>query len=306
MKKKVGIIGLGKIGLGYDLDDPSGVRTHTKAFLNNNFFKIVLGVDLSESKRLDFERIAQAKSCKSIDEVDENLASEIKLIVIATSTESRLNDLISIVNKFPNLEFLLLEKPIALFLEDAEKIKSKLIENKLLNKVFVNYMRRCNFVFKKLQLQIANGEFGEIQSLKIHYPDQLLNMGSHFIDLAFFLVGNLNFEVKSKSRFKDKGSDFSCDAILSGNNINCEIEERKNLELLISFSKGKILITNSGKELQITLNGNEIKDTVDLSFYQQDVVNHLEYVITNEIVSLSTFESAYFTLELCERIRNFK
>ena len=55
---KVLIVGLGSIGMNYDLNDKSGkkILTHANAFSNNDYFTLIGGVDLKEESRKTFNK----------------------------------------------------------------------------------------------------------------------------------------------------------------------------------------------------------------------------------------------------------
>ena len=82
-----------------------------------------------------------------------------------------------------NPKILLLEKPLAISLEGAKKIK-KLCETKPDLIVFVNYVRRYLPLVKKWRDKIISGEIGSFLSGNIIYGKGLLTNGSHFINLA--------------------------------------------------------------------------------------------------------------------------
>ena len=69
MSYSVLIIGLGKIALGFDLDSAqNNIFSHTKAFLSNDAFELVGGVDVAVERRVEFEEYSGKSSFASVDE----------------------------------------------------------------------------------------------------------------------------------------------------------------------------------------------------------------------------------------------
>lgn len=304
MKKyNVAIIGLGKIALGYDLNDPVGVKTHAKAFLEDSNYQLLLGVDPFQEARNNFEQFSKSRSFSSIEEIPSELADTVDIVAVATPSFSRVKDCKSILTKFHNVKYVILEKPIALTLNEIDVVENEFKEKKLIQDVFVNYMRRCDPHFIKLRERIRNGEWGEIQKLELCYPDTVINMGSHFIDLINFFF-DLDFKVISKNKFEVYPSnDFKAEAELVCGDVNFKLwpSLEGKLELLLKFEKETIKIYESGRKITI---GNEIFD-VDSSRYQEKVVDHLNQVIQNGLPMLSDFFSAKKALVICDNIRNF-
>ena len=304
MKKlNVAIIGLGKIGLGYDLASENGVRSHTKAILGNRHTKLILGIDPNYEARSLFEDISKSASYTSLEEVPDGISTQIDILVMSTPSHSRVLDLNMLLKKFSKINFLILEKPVALTLSESQELRALLEKKHLTNKVLVNYIRRCNPFFVKLRNRIQSNEFGEIKKINLLYSDALINMGSHFIDLVNYFF-SFNFKVISKSNFVPLAhQDFLADAELVSSEIKFSIQasNENKFELTMVFEKLNVQILNSGS--RIIVDDEEI--FVDLSRYQEDVVNHLIDAIKNKTPILSDFDSAEKALEICENIRRF-
>ena len=84
MKYKVIIVGLGSIGLEYDLDNDSlnEVKTHAKAFQMHDDFFLVAGIDCDIEKRNIFEKKYKSKSFSSIDNALSEIQPEIVVIIV--------------------------------------------------------------------------------------------------------------------------------------------------------------------------------------------------------------------------------
>ena len=107
---------------------------------------------------------------------------------------------------------ILLEKPVAMTVEDAEEIKKVCIENNV--KISIGFLMRFHGYHQKIREIIAEGKIGEIVSMRgqftCWYPDiegawrqkkatagggALVDMGIHVIDLMHYLTGLKAVEV---------------------------------------------------------------------------------------------------------------
>ena len=107
---------------------------------------------------------------------------------------------------------ILLEKPVALTVEDAEEIKKACVENNV--KISIGFLMRFHGYHQKIKEIIAEGKIGEIVSMRgqftCWYPDidgawrqkkalsgggALVDMGIHVIDLMHYLTGLKAVEV---------------------------------------------------------------------------------------------------------------
>ena len=111
-KPKVLIIGLGNIGMGYDIKnfESNKVLTHAKSFLISDQFSLVGGVDLDASKRKQFKERYNCPAFSNIEKAMRDLSPEI--VVIATSTDNHLKNVRDVFsNGLPKI--LICEKPLA-------------------------------------------------------------------------------------------------------------------------------------------------------------------------------------------------
>ena len=83
----VAVVGLGRIGLGYDLNsNPSEVFSHTKAYLTHPSFHLVGGVDIDPEKRKVFEKYSRAPAFETVKDLFESQGNSIDCISICTPT----------------------------------------------------------------------------------------------------------------------------------------------------------------------------------------------------------------------------
>ena len=98
MPYSVAIVGLGAIGMGYDLDSPDVVHTHAKAFQTHNDFYLVAGIDYNIENRRTFELKYKCKSFTSINSALSEIQPDV--FVIATNTNDHFDSFVKIVENF--------------------------------------------------------------------------------------------------------------------------------------------------------------------------------------------------------------
>ena len=137
MPKKCLLIGLGQIGMGYDLtlDPGTFVYSHAKAFSSHQAFELSGAVDLSESQKFLFERHFKKPGFLSLSEAFQKIKPEV--VVIATPTKTHLAVLEKVLGQCQP-EAILCEKPLAYDVGEARKMVEAC--DKAGAKLFVNYI----------------------------------------------------------------------------------------------------------------------------------------------------------------------
>ena len=120
-KYSVAIIGLGQIGMLYDIDNEASanILSHAKAFQMHSHFNIVCGVDSNESARNLFKKHYKLRAFEKLEESLEFYRPQV--VVISTPTKTHL----SILNKLLSIytpSAILCEKPlhIKLMMQDYD------------------------------------------------------------------------------------------------------------------------------------------------------------------------------------------
>jgi predicted dehydrogenase len=129
------VIGLGNIGLNYDIVKKKEITTHCKALSLDKSYELIGAIDKDINKTRIFNKIYNKPGFKSVEKALKFIKPE--LIVISCNTEYHYN-IFEKIKKFQNLKYILLEKPGKLNLPDLKKIfvfcKKK--KNKNLYKLF--------------------------------------------------------------------------------------------------------------------------------------------------------------------------
>ena len=141
MRKKCLVVGLGQIGMAYDLSlDPARyISTHVRAFSAHPAFELSGAVDSSEKQRHMFEQHYKKPSFSSLSESLQKIKPEV--VVIATPTTTHLAVLDQVLGEC-SPQAILCEKPLAYEPEEGTKMVEAC--HKTGTKLFVNYMRRSD------------------------------------------------------------------------------------------------------------------------------------------------------------------
>lgn len=200
------IVGTGRIGftLGFDKkrEQPA---SHTMALLGNKRIKLIAAADTNEENLENWRKYVKSHGGQkdftltftTSKELYENVTC-LDIITVAVNEDNHLEECIKAIEYKPKL--VILEKPVALNSEEAEKIHAKAVECGV--PVMVNHERR----FAKDYLSVVNmmKQIGDIQSvvgeldsgLRIYGEEfekdgtySLLHDGTHLIDIIQFLLG---------------------------------------------------------------------------------------------------------------------
>lgn len=180
------IVGLGQIGMGYDLQsDPSQfVLTHARGFQQHPDFRLAGGVDINP-KNLDLFR--QSYGCNSYPDLEEALAKEEPdLVVVATPTQYHYQVIRTILSRIKPLA-IICEKPIDYDIQKASEIVSSCFN--LGVRLYVNYMRRSDCGALEIKRRIQNHQILAPARGVTWYSKGILNNGSHFLNLLQYWLG---------------------------------------------------------------------------------------------------------------------
>lgn len=318
MKYNAVVVGLGKIGLGFDLKSkPGHILTHTKAFLKNRNFKLVAGVDIDSEKRRIFEKFSRKKAYCSIEELRKFNKSKIDIISLCTPENIRLSEFRKMLVLKPKL--VVIEKPIAMSISEAAKIKALARANNI--NIFVNYIRRVNPFFVELKNIVNSGRLGKVELVKINYTGGLYKNASHFIDLMLYYFGRPR-KILCLSRKKRYNGDIDAAFILSFPNFDIHFQDvsDKNYsvgEIDFFLSLGRIIVLDFGAKVKAfrsqedpvfpgfkALNEIALRAKPRLERYQDNVVKYLFKVLGGNEPVVSDVDSAIETLSICKKIES--
>lgn len=317
MKIPTLIIGLGHIGMKYDLKKRNYVFTHCKALENDQNFDLMGGIDICKKNRKIFNKRYQKPCFQNI-----KLAAKFldpKLVIVATPTNKH-HKTVKEVIKYLNPNFILCEKPISYNLREAKEIL-KICKKKDI-KLFVNYFRRSDISSIKIKKMIESEmELGFIKG-NVWYSNGLLNNGSHFLNLTNFWFGKIKKCIVINKLKKLNDYDFNLDFKLFYKNAEINFLSLCNkgfshntIELILP--KKRISYENEGFQIfwnnivnDKKFDGYRILDSEnkyigsDLLNYQKNVYNNLHNFITNKRANISCYKDAITTLQVINKLKD--
>lgn len=318
MEFNVLIVGLGKIGMGYDLDlnHEEYVYSHAAAFSQHKGFNIVGGVDLDTKLGKTFKERYKSEFFENIQEALKKHHPDV--VVIATSTQFHNQTLKDIV-KYSKPKLVLCEKPLSYRVEEAYLMQKLCKENGI--QLFVNYMRNSLPDSINIKNKITSGEYdGNLKGIA-WYSKGLIHNGSHFVNLLEYWLGSIKkIHCINKGRSfesHDVEPDFSL-SFKKGDVIFLSAKEENfshyGIELL--FENGRLRYDQGGKNIYWTpaeqdenlpaykflssKNKNYSSDSVRK--YQLHVVNELWNMLNQKDYELCSGAMAIATLESINEI----
>ena len=143
----------------------------------------------------------------------------------------------------------LMEKPLALSLKEARLAVDQ--ANRRDVRLGVNYSRRYSKGHQALRERIRQGELGELQSIGGHYTKGTLHNGTHWFDLARFLVGEI-VQVRGFDRLREVTPDPTLDVCMKFSSgtlaylHGLDAAAYSLFEMDILGSRGRVRIVDSG------------------------------------------------------------
>jgi predicted dehydrogenase len=181
------IIGLGQIGLEYDLslDPEKTVYTHARAFSIHSAFELIGAVDPVKKQCDLFKQHYALPAYPTIASALQ--AQKASVIVIASPTAQHSLTLKEVLALSPP-KLILCEKPLAYDLVEARKMVEACQSTGV--KLLVNYMRRADPGAIEIKARIESGQIAEPIKGVVWYSKGFLHNGSHFFNLLEFWLGS--------------------------------------------------------------------------------------------------------------------
>lgn len=182
------IIGLGQIGMGYDLHAEAAALaiTHARGFSTHRGFRLVGGVDPSPERRRLFEQHYKSPAFGSTAEAVRAVSPDV--VVIAVPTEFHRETLRAVLGA-GRPRAVLCEKPLAYDLDEARDIVGLCAERGCA--LFVNYMRRADSGVAEIKRRLVDGTIAAPEKAIVWYSKGIFNNGSHFLDLLQSWLGEV-------------------------------------------------------------------------------------------------------------------
>lgn len=312
------IVGLGQVGLGYDIDvaDPKVVLSHAKSFAFHPDFELVGGVDpdAAANKRFASQYGAWAGS----DLVECLKTCKPDVVVIACPTKYHA-EILGLALRFANPRLILCEKPLAYTPNDA---RAMVADCRSANcQLYVNYLRRVDPGVMEIKRRIESGAISKPLKGVLWYSKGLLHNGSHFSNLLEFWLGSVeSFKIINPGRILSN-EDFEPDVNVkftfgevSFLSVRGEYFSHHEIHLLapngcLRYEQGgeKILWQSSAQDKRfpeyavLSLPGERI--ITETGRLQWHVADHVSACLRGQSSSLCTGEDALNTLESLFQIK---
>ena len=253
MVYRAAIIGCGKIGSEF-ADDPriKDIYTHAGAYVQCPDTELVAVCDKEREK---------SERCKERWHLTNNYTDYQRMIsdtnpdIVSVCTPDHTHfEIIQTILTSSNVKAIFAEKPLALNLNDAESLVN-LAEKKGVV-LAVNYSRRYAEKNCELKKYLNSDTFGDIQTINGYYTKGTLHNGTHWFDLARFLIGEF-IRVKGFDNRKEKNDDptFDCYAEFENGATAylhaCDETKYSIFEMDILGSNGRVYIKDYGQIVEI-------------------------------------------------------
>ena len=313
------VIGLGQIGMGYDLkhDTNNYVLTHSRAFQQHPSYELIAGCDPDLERKEIFEHEYQCPAYLTTGEALTNHKPDI--IAIAVPTKYHYSTIKNIFNNSKPTA-ILCEKPLSFDLEESNSIIKLCAENNC--KLYVNYMRQSDPGVVEIKKRILTGDIKRPIKGVAWYSKGVLHNGSHFFNLLQSLLGEpVNYHMFNKGRLWDDFDpepDFSVDFEQGTVYFLAAREE--------DFSHYTIELIAGNGRLRYEMGGNQIhwqnsvSDPIYAGYsvlntkvedinscmdrYQYNVVQEIYNDLNGKAASVCTGDNAFKTLEFLLKIVN--
>jgi predicted dehydrogenase len=248
---RAAIIGCGRMGCGAPHAATAARRTHAAGFAEHPSTQLIALCDADpERARLCAERWDVPRSFTDAWEMLRETRPDIVSIATPDDTHCAL---LTLVLSEASVLGVLLEKPVALNANDA--LAALALCSRSGTPVAVNYSRRYLPSHEVLRRALLNGELGSIQCVTGYYTKGTFHNGTHWLDLARFLFGEVREVLGFQGSSGPKG-DPSYDARLSfetgvrGSLIACDSSAFSVFEMDIVGTRARARVIDSGLTIE--------------------------------------------------------
>jgi predicted dehydrogenase len=252
MTYRAALIGCGKIGSEF-ADDPrvEGIYSHAGAYdaCSRTALVAVCDADIERSHRCGGRWGVTARYTDAAQLLREQRP---EIVSLCTPDQTHAS-LLRLVLESPGIRAVLAEKPLALSADDAAGLVEQARRRGVI--LAVNYIRRYASSHQQLRNFLASGGIGDIQSVIGAYTKGIFHNGTHWFDLARYLVGEI-VEVRGIHNRVPPSEDPTLDACLKFENgargylHGCDAACFTILEMDLLGTLGRVRIADSGHRIE--------------------------------------------------------
>lgn len=313
---RVLLVGLGRIGMGYDLRCPASlVLTHARAFTQHPRFELVGGIDPDPAQRRTFVAVYGKPAYADIAEAPSESSPDVVVLGMPTSLHAAQ---LTAVLQHTTPRAVLCEKPLSYDFGEARAMVAACQGRGV--RMFVNYMRRSDPGALEIRDRLRDGRIrGPLKAIA-WYSKGLLHNGSHFFNiLAFWLGPMLEARIISNGRLWE-GLDPEPDALIrfTGGDVvlvAAREEEFSYCAIELLATNGRLRYDRGGDVIAWTPRVDGVQSTGcrELSYepqpiatgmdrYQWHVTDRLAAALDGEASEICTGAEALTTLECLHTI----
>ncbi len=250
MRFRAAVIGCGFIGAGGVVPE-SGIQSHAAAWTHHPGATLVGLADVDAVRLADAAQRWGAPRFQSVDELLDATAPEIVSVSTPDGTHAAVLDR---VLDAPSVRAVLMEKPLALDLNDARRLVRKANDRGVV--LAVNYVRRFAPSHRELRRWLAGGPLGPIELVRGTYTGGLKHNGTHWIDLVRFLVGEIA-EVRGfgpvEPATTDSTIDLAVDFVSGARGMlhGLRVSPYSLFELDLAGPGGRVRIVDGGQRVEV-------------------------------------------------------
>ncbi|WP_284639272.1 Gfo/Idh/MocA family protein [Paenibacillus silviterrae] len=252
---RAAVIGLGNIGLRYDLFNKASPQSHSLAYHLNSNIDFVAAAGVREAQGDQLALIAPETRFYT-DVVAMLKENHLDIISICTPTNVRL-ELLRTVFEHSAAKVIFLEKPVAASLEEALQIKALADHHN--REVIVNFSRRWSPGAAQMREAVETERYGKLKKIHLRYTRGIYNYGSHLFDLVRFVAGPIDHVqvLRQEHTNLDVREDWTYsftftarDGSITGYAEAFDDKDFLMFEMDLYFEKGKIEMLQSGDEIR--------------------------------------------------------
>jgi predicted dehydrogenase len=284
------IVGLGQIGMGYDLALAPGrfVYSHARALSLHPEFNLVGAVDPGARERAAFMQTYELSAYESLEQA--LAAQAVDLVVIATPTPTHhalLRELLDLAHP----KAILCEKPLSYSLDESRKMLELCAEKNAA--LYVNYMRRSEPGAIEVKRRIDSGEIAGPVKGVAWYSKGFLHNGSHFFNLLQYWLGDARgFDLVDSGRALTEGDAEPDVRVIFENGeivfLAAKDENFSHNAIELVAKNGRLRYENGGRRIEWSAAGADenLKSYTFLAASPEEIpsrLNHYQWHVTEQL-----------------------
>lgn len=253
---KAAVIGLGRIGLTYDLDAKrERPSAHVLAYKLQPEIELVAAADLRAEQNTILQQMAPG--VRYYQDMARLLQDQaVDIVSLCTPPAHHLAAIQFILNKYPP-KIIFCEKPLVKSTAEATFLLKQLEATEC--RLVPNLSRRWNSGMQRVKKHILSGKYGELQNIQVRYTRGILNTGAHLFDLLHWWAGPIDTlqVIEKVTTSADYGLEpdssftftFHIGKMITGFATAFDDWQYYLFEVDLYFAWGKIEVRNSGDEV---------------------------------------------------------